>query len=229
MHATNALVLKMAVLGEENQKMGVPSVERSYGAALVERLPFALSYAANLEYGDHAVLFYDNLVVAAEYICAYIEEAIQRNEPTCFIGLPRGLYERLFEQLGINVAGFENSGYLKHMAINDFSFEDGRFSDQKMLHSIEHFLELSKESGSKGARYILISGPFLDNIPQEKFLAFERSIKTCCCYYPISALCCHEARRAIINESKPNFVELLKAHNHCLFQGIGMATNLLVE
>jgi hypothetical protein len=58
---------------------------------------------------------------------------------------------------------------------------------------------------------------------------FERSIGTRS-PYPISILCCHDARRAVINESKTDyFPQLLKAHGHCLFQGIGMPTGLLAR
>ena len=87
---------------ERIEGRGEPVAEFVSGrSSFVEPLPYSLSYASNLKRGDHIVLFYDNLVVAAEYLCAFIDAAIKRNQPTCFVGLSRRQYETVFEQVGM--------------------------------------------------------------------------------------------------------------------------------
>ncbi len=107
-----------------------PQKER---VTFVERLPQALSYAANLDRGDHAILIYDNLVVAAEYFSAYIEEGINRQESTCFVAPSRLRYEQLLDHAGVEVASLENNGYLRYFAIQDFCMEGTRPSKEMAL------------------------------------------------------------------------------------------------
>jgi hypothetical protein len=193
----------------------------------VDRLPFSLAYLTDLESGNHIVLFYDNLVVAAEYFCAYVEEAIHQQEPTCFVGLPRELYERLFEQVGVRVRILENCGFIKHLSIKDYCLEDGVFSKPKMLQSIENFLTISKQSNSRGARFIILSGSLLDYISAEELKECERAMDK----RPsltVSAMCSYDVRKLL--ETNPAlFSEVMKAHGHCLFQAIAMPTSTLIE
>jgi hypothetical protein len=196
------------------------------GTAVVDRLPHGLAYVANLEHGDHAALFYDNLVVAAEYFCAYVEEGICRNETTCFIGSSRALYETLFEQVGIKAASLENCGYLTYRPLQDFHLESEQSGSSKLLRSIQDCLSTSLKAGSSGMRFVILTGSLSGHLSGLDLLEFERSIGTCS-PYPLSILCCYDARRVLEAESKL-FTELVKAHGHCVFQGMAMPTSTLV-
>lgn len=163
------------------------------GVAFVERLPLALSYAASLEPGDHAILFYDNLVVAAEYFCAYIEEGINRQEATCFIGLSRERYEKLFDQVGVKVSPLENCGYLRHFPIQEFCIEGTRPSKNKAHRNIEDLINTSIESECRGMRFIVLNGSFLDDNSFQAVIEFERWLNTLSSY-AMSTICCYDEK-----------------------------------
>ena len=207
---------------------GTSSVSPSNIVAFVEKLPQALSYAANLSRGDHAVLFYDNLVVAAEYFCAYVCEGINRGEATCFIGLPREHYQRLFEQVGVKAVQLENCGYLSHFSIQEFYLDNERPNKNKALLNIEKLLRNSVESEGKGIRLIHIQaspmerGSFLDLIEFEQWL---RTLSG----YPVSTICAYDAGMLVDDAPANLFTDLLRVHEHCLFQGIAMPTSTLLR
>jgi len=196
--------------------------------AFVQRLPQALSYAANLDRGDHAVLFYDNLVVAAEYFCAYIDEGIKRQEATCFIGLPHVRYEKLFEQVGVKVAQLENCGYLSHFSIQDFCMEKERLNENMAFLNIKNLLRDSNEPGCKGIRIIHIQElPMEHNASFQDVMEFEQWLKTLY-NYPVSAICAYDAK-TVLDDAPPHlFTDLLMVHGHCFFQGVAMATDMLL-
>lgn len=194
--------------------------------ALVDRLPYGLEYVANLEHGDHAALFYDNLVVAAEYFCAYIEEGIRRNEATCFIGPSRELYETLFEQVGIKVASLENCGYINYLPLQDPYLEDAERRTGKLQRSIQEYLRTGLKSGLKGLRIINLTTSMWDCVSVQDLLRYEQSIGT---RSPslISIVCCYDTRKLL--ETKPElFMKLVKTHGHCIFQGMAVPTTTLV-
>jgi len=194
-------------------------------AAFIERLPQALSYAANLDVGDHAILFYDNLVVAAEYFSAYIEEGINRHETTCITGLPRDRYEKLFSQLGIKVATLENCGYLRHIEIHGMR-EDHKPFQNKVRQAVESLLRANLERKYQEKRLIILSDWPTDNVSAQELIEFEKWLSTS--PYPASVICGYGATEAA-NEANSNmFARLLKNHRHCIFQGIGMPTRILL-
>ncbi len=195
--------------------------------AFVERLPQALSYAANLDRGDHAILIYDSLAVAAEYFSAYIEEGVNREESTCFVGTSRERYKQLLHHAGIQVASLEDNGYLRYFAIQDFCMEGTRPSKKRALRNIEELVKTSKEKECRGMRFILLSGSIQqgDN-PSQYVIEFEQWLNTLSSP-SMSTLCCYEARGTLHGPRPDLFMELLKAHGHCLFQGIAMPTSTL--
>jgi hypothetical protein len=204
------------------------SISACADAAFLERLPLALSYTASLTHGDHAVLIFDNLVVAAEYFCAHINEGINKQELTCVIGLPRWRYQKLFEQVGVKVAQLENCGYLRHFSLQDFYLADGHPNKNKAQRNIENLLSTTKSSICGGVRFINIQEPpsasgrsFQELIDFEKWLGTLSS-------YPISMVCCYDARALLESPFSTHFTELLKVHEHCAFQGIAMPTNTLL-
>ena len=197
----------------------------STSEAFIERLPQALSYAANLDVGDHAILFYDNLVVAAEYFCAYIEEGIKRRETTYVTGLPRDRYEKLFIQLGIKVAVLENCGYLRHIEIRNTP-EHRQPIESRLRRTIESLLRANLETEYRGKRFIILHQWPQDHTCAQELVEFEKWLSTI--PHPASVICCYDAR-GVIDEANSNFfTRLLKVHGHCLFQGIGMPTNILL-
>jgi hypothetical protein len=201
-----------------------PSKER---VAFVDRLPQALSYTANLDRGDHAILVYDNLIVAAEYFSAYIEEGINRQESTCFVGPSRARYEQLLEQAGVEVGQLEDNGYLRYFAIQDFCLEGTRPSRKTALRKIDELIKTSREKECRGMRFILLSELAQESdTPFDSIVEFERWLNTLSSY-PMSTLCCYEARDILQGPRPELFMELLKAHGHCLFQGIAMPTSML--
>ena len=194
----------------------------------VERLPQALSYAANLDRGDHAILIYDNLVVAAEYFTAYIEEGINRQESTCFVAPSRLRYEQLLDHAGLEVASLENNGYLRYFSFQDFCMEAARPSKEMALPNIEKLVKTSKEKECRGMRFILLSeSAEPDGSSPQSVIEFERWLNSLSSY-PMSTLCCYDARRTLNGSRADLFMELIKAHRHCLFQGIAMPTSMLV-
>jgi len=198
--------------------------------AFVERLPLALSYAASLDHGDHAILFYDSLVVATEYFCAYIDEGIKRHESTWFIGLPRVRYEKLFEQVGVKVAQLENCGYLSHFSIEDFYMEGQKPNKDKARRNIENLLHKNMESDCRGIRFIHVREPYMEHDDSfQDLIELERWLSTLSSY-PMSTICAYDARMVLFDEAAPGlFTELLKAHGHCFFQGMAMPTSTLLE
>ncbi len=217
----------MVSLEERSMQLAEPIMEPRESSAFVQQLPFALSYAQNLETGDHAVLFYDNLVVAGEYLSAYIEGAVKRHQPTCFVGLARRQYETLFDQVGIRTRELENCGYLKHLSIEDFCLKRGLFSNDKMLQSVEEFLGIMRQSKSKGARFIIVGSSLKELMSAQSLVECEKSFGSLR-QYPLSTICCYDSQ-PIVGQPKPGlFLELLKSHSHCLFQGIGMPINQLL-
>jgi hypothetical protein len=182
-------------------------------AALVERLPLTLSYAANLEPGDRAVLFYDNLVVAAEYFCAFIEAGIKEQETTCIAGLDPARYRTLFEQVGISVAELENCGYLRNVAAEQFF----------------HNFERSNRNGSvSSVRFInietLVDGP---NNALRELIENDRRIHALS-RPSTTSICCYDARLVLDDVASDGFIDLLKSHDHCFFQGLAMRSQKLL-
>jgi hypothetical protein len=45
---------------------------------------------------------------------------------------------------------------------------------------------------------------------------------------PTTSICCYDAKLVLEDAPSEFFQELLKAHDHCLFQGIAMATSRLL-
>jgi hypothetical protein len=179
---------------------------------------------AELESGAHAILFYDNLVAAAEYLCAFVEEGMRRQQATSFLGLSTERYETLFDQVGINTAILENCGYLRHVPTQESPInEEPRFKARTRL-SLETLLKTDIESNCQGTRFILLNEHPLNDIAFRDLMEFERWLNT---LKPATVLCCYDARQ-VLDETYYNlFTELLKAHGHCLFQGIAMPTNTI--
>jgi len=197
-------------------------------SSFVEAPPHSLRYASALKRGDHLVLFYDNLVVAAEYISAFVDAAVEREEPTCFVGLSRRQYESMLDQVGIKVGELENGGYLRHMSIGDFYPQHQTFSRDTMLENIEKFLTIAATSGSKAVRFIIMNSPSDLRMSVSTIIERERALENLQ-QYPMCVMCCFPGRMAIVDEPKPYFfLELLKSHNHCLLQGVGISTQDLI-
>lgn len=192
--------------------------------AFVQRLPQALSYVSELESGAHAILFYDNLAAAAEYICAFIEEGIRRQQTTVFLGLSKERYETLFDQVGIDTAMLETCGYLRHISNQDSCSKEQVQILKKRHMNLETLLRNDLESNCQGARFVLLNEyPLSDNTFRD-LMKFERWLNT---LGPSTVLCCYDARQ-VLDEAYYNlFPELLKTHGHCLFQGIAMPTHTI--
>ena len=196
--------------------------------AFVERLPLALTYAANLEPQDSAVLFYDNLVVAAEYFCAFIEEGIRRHEVICFTGLETIRYRRLFEQVGINVAELENCGYLRNLSTDDILHEIEHINEQESGRDGDNPFRRGLDDEPSGIRFVHIQNPrALDENSIEKLMDTERRTHRLSSF-PTTSICCYEAR-LVLDMPSDFFKDLLEAHDHCLFQGIAMPTSKLLN
>ena len=193
-------------------------------AAFVQRLPQALSYVAELESGAHAILFYDNLAAAAEYLCAFIEEGTRRQQATIFVGLSKERYETLFDQVGINVAILENSGYLRHITMQETPKKEQLQLERKTQMNFESLLRRDLESDCQLIRFILLNEHPLADTSFRDLMQFERWLST---VTPATVLCCYEARQVLDETFYDLFTELLKAHGHCLFQGIAMPTNTI--
>jgi len=195
--------------------------------SFAQDLPSALSYAANLKEGDHAVLFYDNLVVAAECLSAYIEAAMIKDQITYFVGLPRQQYTTLFEQVGIKVDELENCGYLKHSSIEEFCKKFG-LAEDRLLQNMEE--PLIHESEPKRPHLIVMGRQFPENMTSEGVVDFEEALGKLC-EYPVRAtiICCYPARNTFEattdGAEPPLFGQLLKCHGHCILQGIAMRTS----
>jgi hypothetical protein len=212
----------------------IDSIESSFikpreEIAFIERLPLALSYAADLDLGDHAVLFYDNLVVAAEYFSAFIDGGINRQEATCFIGLSRERYEKLFEQIGVKVAQLENCGYLRHFSSEGFHMEDERPNKNKALRKINALLSTTMKSECHGMRFIYVHDSSLEqNASINDVIEFEQCLNEISTY-PVSTMCCYNARMVLLSETHSLFTQLMETHGDCLFQGIAMPTITLLR
>ena len=192
--------------------------------AFVQRLPQALSYVAELESGAHAILFYDNLVAAAEYLCVFIEEGTRQQQATIFVGLSTERYETLFDQVGISVAMLETSGYLRHIPTGGLPKKDQLQLESQTRVSLEALLRRDLESNLQTTRFILLNEHPLANTSFRDLMQFERWLST---VNPATVLCCYDAREVLDEAFYNLFPELLKAHGHCLFQGIAMPTNTI--
>ena len=196
-------------------------------SAFVERLPYTLTYAANLEPGNHALLFYDSLVVAAEYFCAFIEEGMKREEPTYFTGLEPTRYRKLFEQVGIRVEQLENCGYLRNLSTRDF--QTLQFDQGRTPRNIDNPLQTSIDEDPHGVRFVHIhKTPQLRNSTLQELIEEER-----CTHkpntYSTTSICCYDSRTTLEDTPYDFLKELLKEHDHCLFQGVAMPTNRLLS
>ena len=192
--------------------------------AFVQNLPQALSYVAELETGSHAILFYDNLAAAAEYICAFVEEGIRRRQSTSFLGLLPERYEALFDQVGIKTAMLENCGYLHHPSIKELTIEDGGQLGKKRQLNLETLLRTNMESECQGTRFILLNEYPLHGTSFRGLMDFERWLNT---GTASTVLCCYDARQVFEETYYNLFTELLRTHGHCLFQGIAMPTGTI--
>jgi len=197
-------------------------------AAFVEKLPMVLTYTANLEPPDRAVLFYDNLVAAAEYFCAFIEEGIRRREVTCFTGLEPTRYRSLFEQVGIRVAELENCGYLRNLSTYDFCQEIKQPNDDAPGRDSNDPLRIGLDDNPREPRLIRIhNARDQQNNSLQDMMEEERRVHKLSSYQTTS-ICCYDAKLVIEDAPPEFFTELLKAHDHCLFQGIAMPTSKLL-
>jgi len=206
-----------------DQSSSLPLLEAGRHHAFIQRLPQALSYVAELESGAHAILFYDNLVAAAEYLCAFIEQGMRRQQVTNFLGLSTERYQALFDQVGINTATLENSGYLRHVPTREsLRKEIIRFEKNEM--GTEDILGEDMESNCQGTRFILLNEYPLNGVSFRDLMELERWLNT---LSPATVLCCYDARQ-VLDEAYYNlFPELLKTHGHSIFQGIAMPTNTI--
>jgi len=189
--------------------------------ALVDRLPFALDYAASLQLRDHAVLFYDNLVVAAEYLCAFIEEGIRRQETTCFTGLEPERYRGLFEQVGINTRELENCGFLRNLSSEQF------YNESEGSHW--NGVKTAFDRNPHRARFIHIQSPTTvheDDVFRCLMKNEQRTHNLS--LLPTTSICCYDAKLVLMDAPRDVFTGLLKTHNHCFFQGIAMETSKLI-
>jgi len=191
--------------------------------AMIERLPLALTYAANLESQDSAVLFYDNLVVAAEYFCAFIEEGIRRHEVTYLTGLEPTRYRTMFDQVGIKVEELENCGYLRNLSADSFLLEAEHTEKSQRD---DDPLRTGLEDELAGIRFLHIQNPPQENW-HEHMKELERKVHRFSSF-PTTSICCYEAR-ALLDMTSTSFRDLLEAHDHCLFQGSAMPTSRLLD
>jgi len=194
--------------------------------AIVERLPFALNYATRLESGDHAVLFYDNLVAAAEYFCAFVEEGIRRRELTCFTGLEPRLYRGLFEQVGIRVAELENCGYLRNLPPED-NDEVGQTTESGFAGNNGSRFNNRLVRTANGVQFVHVHGPDQQDGSPRDIMETERGAHNFPSLQTIS-ICCYDATLVLEDAPAHIFTQLLKTHNHCFFQGIAMRTSKLL-
>jgi hypothetical protein len=196
--------------------------------ALIERMPLSLSYAANLEPCDRAVLFYDSLVAAAEYFCAYMEEGIRRHETTCFTGLSAACYRSLFEQVGISVAEMENCGYLRNLSTADF-YRIERWNKNGIRRNSELHLRREPHRNSNGIRFVHVhgqsgnGGKFIESL-----LETERGVHVLSSF-PATSICCYDAKLVLEDVPSDFFGHLLQSHNHCFFQGVALPTSRLLD
>lgn len=197
-------------------------------SAFVERLPFALTYAASLEPEDCAVLFYDNIVVAAEYFCAFIEEGIKCQEVTCFTGLDARRYQKLFEQVGVRVAELENCGYMRNLSIDELSNALDQFNENLVERNNADPLEMGMDNSPRGVRFVHIheSNNLQNSSPQDLMDRERKAHKFSS--FPTTSICCYDAKLVLEDTSSGFFKELLEAHNHCFFQGVAMPTSRLL-
>ena len=208
----------------EDETLHVPMCE----GAFIERLPFALTYAARLEPQDRAVLFYDNLVVAAEYFCAFIEEGIRQRQATCFTGLEPTRYRRLFEQVGIRTAELENCGYLRNLSTETLYTEAERINRDGTDSNSDDPLRTGLDDKPKGIRFVHIQKPPSQQTSSlQELLEDERKAHRLYSV-PTTSICCYDAKFVFEDAPSEFFKELLKAHDHCLFQGIAMPTSRLL-
>jgi len=194
-------------------------------AALIERLPFALSYAANLEPHDRAVLFCDGLVAAAEYFCAYIEEGIRRRETTFITGLSPERYRSLFEQVGIRVAELENCGYLLNLSTADFCKME-RLNKNGIGRNSEIHVHREPHHSINGIRFIHVQGEPGRSI--EDLREAERGVHVLSAS-PATSICCYDVKTVLEEAPSDCFARLLRSHNHCFFQGLAMPTCRLLD
>jgi hypothetical protein len=194
--------------------------------AFVERLPLTLTYAANLAPQDTAVLFYDNLVVAAEYFCAFIEEGIRRHEATWLTGLEPLRYHRLFEQVGIRVEELENCGYLRNLSTDSLLDTTEQISPNGA--GGDDPLSTGLEDEPIGIRFVHIQSPLgQQKSSLEDLMETERRVHRLSSF-PTTSICCYDAR-LVLDMRSDFFNDLLEAHDHCLFQGLAMPTSKLLD
>jgi len=207
----------------ESKPLPLVEINRTH-TAFVQKLPQALSYVTELDAGAHAILFYDNLVAAGEYLCAFIEEGIRRQQTTVFLGLSTERYVTLFDQIGVNVATLENCGYLRHLSTRENPLREESRLEEKQQLNLEVLLRSDIESNCQGARFILLNEYPLCDVSFRELMGFERWLNT---RGSSTALCCYNARQVLDQTYYNLFIELLKAHGHCLFQGIALPTNMI--
>jgi len=196
-------------------------------SAFVERLPFALTYAASLQPQESAVLFYDNLVVAAEYFCAFIEEGIKCQEVTCFIGLEPTRYKKLFEQVGIRVAELENCGYIRNLSIDALSTELDQFNGNLLGRNSVDPLDTGMDDSPGGIRFVHIHESRGQNNSPQELMKKEREAHKFSSF-PTTSMCCYDAKLVLEDTPSEFFRDLLEAHDHCFFQGVAMPTSKLL-
>ena len=205
-----------------------PDSKSCCNTAFIQRLPYALSYTASLEPKDHAVLFYDNLVVAAEYFCAYIEEGIKRREVTCLTGLEPARYRMLFEQLGIKVAELENGGYLRNISDQEF-FREAKWAKEIWSKKGDALARNRLEWECNGIRFIHIHESDLKPRDSVQNLMLAEGRLHALYAFPAPSICCYDAKVVLEDEPADLLNGLLKSHNHCMFQGFAMPTGRLLS
>ena len=196
--------------------------------ALVEKLPFALTYTANLEPRDRAILFYDNLSAAAEYFCAFIEEGIRRQETTCLTGLDPSRYQALFDQVGVKVAELENCGYLRNLTTNNLHEELEQINRNRASIETDDPIRTRLENEPNGIRFIHIQTPPNNQDTSIETLRENERRTHRLSSVPTTSICCYDAKLALQDTPSDFFKETLRTHDHCLFQGAAMPTSKLL-
>jgi hypothetical protein len=105
-------------------------------------------------------------------------------------------------------------------------FEDREPKENKVRRAIESFLRDGMEAGYRGKRFILINQWPLDESAR-RLVELENWLSNI--PRPASVICSYDAREATSAENSDFFLKLLKVHGHCMFQGIGMPTNILLR
>jgi hypothetical protein len=118
----------------------------------------------------------------------------------------------------------ETCGYLHHPSIKELTSKDGQQVEKKRQVNLETLLRTNMESECQGTRFILLNEYPLHGTSFRGLMDFERWLNT---GTAATVLCCYDARQVFEETYYNLFTELLKAHGHCVFQGIAMPTSTI--